>query len=559
MFKKLPLLSFVFFMGLVSYAQTIVSTTPQNRNVILEEFTGINCVYCPDGHAIAQAIQNANPDRVSLINIHTGSFANPSGSQPDFRTPWGAAIASQGGVTGYPAGQVNRHVFPGRSMTSGKTAMGRGSWTVSANEILAMPSYVNVGVEAVIDVQTRVLTVHVEAYYTGDSPESTNRLNVALLQNNTRGPQTGGGQGNNYNHMYRLVDLLTGQWGETINQTTQGTFVDRTFTYTIPADYRNVEAVLEDMEIVAFVAEGQEEIISGNRTLPDYTGVGIANDIGIEEIKEINPVCLDELGPKVVIKNYGENTLNSLNITYKINGETFTHNWTGELKTFRSEEVELPAVPFNLQENNTLEVLLPNDDNNSNNTASTSFNKAVEGSGTLKLEITTDAWAYEFRWELRDSNYEVIESGRGYRSNTPYYIDMTVPEGCYYFIAYDTAGDGGTRVRLRDHNGVILVNLSGNWGGLKESQFGSDGVLSINQSSLEKINIYPNPAQDQVFISNAENASIQIFDVLGKVVLSQKISTATQAIDVSRLQTGSYFIKIDLDGTTTTKKLMVTK
>ena len=34
-------------------AQMYVSTTPAHRNVILEEFTGRNCQYCPDGHAIA--------------------------------------------------------------------------------------------------------------------------------------------------------------------------------------------------------------------------------------------------------------------------------------------------------------------------------------------------------------------------------------------------------------------------------------------------------------------------------------------------------------------------
>src|SRR5690625_7333412 len=77
---------------------------------------------------------------------------------------------------------------------------------------MSTPSYLNMAVEATLDIDTRELTVHVEAYYTGDSPKSTNRLNVALLQNNTLGPQAGGGMGNEYVHMRRLVDLLTGQW-----------------------------------------------------------------------------------------------------------------------------------------------------------------------------------------------------------------------------------------------------------------------------------------------------------------------------------------------------------
>lgn len=198
-------------------AQTFVSTTPQNKKVILEEFTGVNCVYCPQGHTIANNIKNANPDNVFLINIHVGNFATPGAGQPDFRTSFGTAIANQSGLTGYPAGTVNRTVFSGLGMATGSTAMGRGNWTNASNQILGQSSYVNVAVQGQINAQTNELTVTVETYYTGSSPVATNKLNVALLQNNTLGPQTGGNMGNNYNHMHRLVHMLTGQWGTDIN------------------------------------------------------------------------------------------------------------------------------------------------------------------------------------------------------------------------------------------------------------------------------------------------------------------------------------------------------
>ena len=130
----------VFGLALNMFAQTIVGTDPENKNVVLEEFTGIHCVYCPDGHAIAQAIYDAHPDDVVLINIHTGGYASPSSGEPDFRTPWGDAIAAQSGLTGYPAGTVNRHLFPGWSQGSG-TAMSRGQWNGAANQIMAEGSY----------------------------------------------------------------------------------------------------------------------------------------------------------------------------------------------------------------------------------------------------------------------------------------------------------------------------------------------------------------------------------------------------------------------------------
>ena len=51
-------LAILTFCSLKTQAQTIVSTTPENKNAILEEFTGIYCVYCPDGHLIANNLKD---------------------------------------------------------------------------------------------------------------------------------------------------------------------------------------------------------------------------------------------------------------------------------------------------------------------------------------------------------------------------------------------------------------------------------------------------------------------------------------------------------------------
>ncbi len=217
---KKVIFTLLFVLPLFVFGQTIVDTEPQDKNVVLEQYTGINCGFCPQGSAIANQIYNANPDRVVVIAVHTGSFANPGAGQPDFRTPFGPSLLGQTGITGFPAGTLNRHVFPGFEMTPGGTGMGRGNWTSAANQILPEPSYLNVGAEAQIDLTTRELTVDVEVYYTGDSPLATNKLNVALLQDKTYAYQAGGGS--DYEHNNRLVHLLSGQWGADITSTTEG-------------------------------------------------------------------------------------------------------------------------------------------------------------------------------------------------------------------------------------------------------------------------------------------------------------------------------------------------
>lgn len=81
--KRFTLLAFLFC-AFGAFGQTFVSTTAENKNVVLEEFTGIYCTFCPDGHVQAQNLANNNPGDVVLVNIHTGSFAQPSGGDPDF-------------------------------------------------------------------------------------------------------------------------------------------------------------------------------------------------------------------------------------------------------------------------------------------------------------------------------------------------------------------------------------------------------------------------------------------------------------------------------------------
>jgi len=245
--------------GSLTLAQTLVTTQPMNKNVILEDFTGIHCQYCPDGHEIAQSILDNNPGRSAVVSIHQGIYAVPNTGEPDYRTPFGDALANQTGLTGYPSGTVNRHVFSGSN-----TALNRGDWVTSSNIILDQPSPVNVGIESDFDSITRLLTVHVELYYTSASSASTNYINVALIQDHIFGPQTGGGAGNDYEHMHMLRYFITGQWGDAVTPTTQGTLVERTYNYTVPDAYNSVPCVVSNCQVAVYVAEGHQEILSGD-------------------------------------------------------------------------------------------------------------------------------------------------------------------------------------------------------------------------------------------------------------------------------------------------------
>jgi len=544
MIKKLSSLLIFLLLGLSSIAQTIVSTSPENKKVILEEYTGIHCVWCPSGHAIAQAIQNAHPGNVFLINVHVGGYAVPGAGEPDFRTPFGTAIAAEAGVPFYPSGSINRHVFTGSS-----SAMDRGLWTNAANTYLAQSSYVNVGVEADIDVSNNELTVHMEGYYTGNSPQGSNLLNIALLQNNTKGPQTGGNMGNQYNHMHRLVYLVTGQWGVTLPTTTTGTFVDETYTYTIPAAYNGVPVELADLEVVAFITETHQEIASGSGCFPTFTGITNANDANVRYLEDLADSCSGVVTPKVNIQNLGQNTITSLYITYSINsGTEHTFNWTGEITTLHNETIELPALNYSTLATNVINVHVPNDDDNSNNDTSYSFDQAIDATTTIDMELHTDNWGSEVRWNIKDTDGVTLYNGGPYGNNQTINETFELPQYCYTFNLIDTYGDGGGAVTLTDSDGTQIFHTNGAYGSGESKNFSTDGyvvvVLGINSEEFENLVIYPNPASTVLNIINGENSTMEVYNMLGQILYSKSNISINEQVQVSQFTNGTYFVKI---------------
>lgn len=85
-------------------------------------------------------------------------------------------------------------------------------------------------------------------------------------------------------------------------------------------------------------------------------------------------------------------------------------------------------------------------------------------------------------------------------------------------------------------------------------------VTSVNDfSSKNEIRIYPNPAKNSLTISfeNNNSSTIQIVDITGKIVLTKKLIKTIERLDISSLQNGMYFIKIQSNEKDFVQKLIV--
>ncbi|MBL6663070.1 MAG: Omp28-related outer membrane protein [Flavobacteriales bacterium] len=265
--KKLLLIATIVSFSL--NAQNLVDTTQvENKNVLLEEYTGRLCPYCPDGHKIANDIKVANPNDIVLIRVHTGGYAPTS--YPNLNTDFGSALAGQSGISGYPTGTINRHVFSGSAMS-----MGRNAWASVSSDVLLEQAVLNIGMNAVVDTATRKLYVEVEVFYNEDQDVDFNRLNVAVLQDDIIGSQSGASSFNpadgsdaEYKHKHILRHLPTGQWGEKIDSISAGTLVYKQVFYNLPENIQGVDLKLEDLDIAVFVTEDRQEVLNTTHMKP---------------------------------------------------------------------------------------------------------------------------------------------------------------------------------------------------------------------------------------------------------------------------------------------------
>ena len=242
----LSLIIVLFSLELLN-AQQYVVTTPTNKNVLLEEYTGGYCSYCPNGHRIANEVAAKYPGRVFPVNIHAGNFAYTT--YPNMTTTQGDEYNNNFGVTSYPTGILNR---------VGQVSYTQ--WEAKVDEMMKENAIVNIAGDYTINAATRTVQITVEMYYTGNSSQSTNYLTIYMLQDDIVGYQAGSNLNptqivdGQYNHTHVFRSAITSTWGDAVSPTTAGSLITKTYTYTIPQSIGSPNGVDVDLNKVYFVA-----------------------------------------------------------------------------------------------------------------------------------------------------------------------------------------------------------------------------------------------------------------------------------------------------------------
>jgi hypothetical protein len=185
--------------------------TNTNRNVLIEDFTGHKCVFCPAAADLAHALHEADPSRVYIASIHAGpdgigdfQSVSPPDYPLDFTNPEGVEIGlyfgeNDGGFPGNPRGTVNR-------FNNGTIFQSPTQWTSMVNDQLSSNNLkINIQSELNYYEETKGAFLHVELDPVDANVSENLGITVYLLEDSLVGDQKMSDNSHNSNYIHRDI------------------------------------------------------------------------------------------------------------------------------------------------------------------------------------------------------------------------------------------------------------------------------------------------------------------------------------------------------------------
>ena len=242
------------------------------RNVMIEDYTGHQCVFCPAAADEAKAIEDNNPGRAFVATLHAAPNASGTSSFQavkttgtkfirDFTTPEGKAIAGQiaaahGGAVGNPTGTVNRI-----QTEAGELFLNKNLWSDITDSLLNTSLIANVQAKSSYFTSTRGVFIHTQVEFREDISGEFAIVIYALDNEIIDWQKNGSTDDPDYHHHnVHIGNVFAGEaFGRTFvnGPVTVGQKFEKDFSYQLPADLPK-----EDMHFLIFVVnKGTEEVL----------------------------------------------------------------------------------------------------------------------------------------------------------------------------------------------------------------------------------------------------------------------------------------------------------
>ena len=168
-----------------------------------------------------------------------------------------------------------------------------------------------------------------------------------------------------------------------------------------------------------------------------------------------------------------------------------------------------------------------------------------------KVTVTFTTFDVEYGWDALyvhngpDASYPIIDSGNPPTANFPAggYYGNTIPG------PFTSSHSSGALTF------VFMSDYAFPYPGWEASVFCSP--LSVEDQAFESFTYYPNPVENNLVLRAVnEIQTVNIFNLLGQEVMTLSPNATTPTINLESLQTGTYLMKVSIDGNEKTYRIL---
>lgn len=182
--------------------------------------------------------------------------------------------------------------------------------------------------------------------------------------------------------------------------------------------------------------------------------------------------------------------------------------------------------------------------------------------GNDTLQDTAHVYVFAKKWNAVTQQNDTIGRGHVRFTEADYWTAFTCP---IYYTTFDTPDSITIRLTPteRDLDGMGIC-LGNNDNGTC-SFFSVDNLTlhevttGLTNTTAEQFKLFPNPATDKVYIATttpAKNISYTVVDATGKTISGQTLYNTGDAIDISTLRSGIYFMVVNNNGAVSAQKIV---
>jgi hypothetical protein len=236
------------YVNLPDVADCPVPTFPDVTNpvktVLIEEFTGHKCVYCPTGaDYIHQIQQQSYGNRVIVLAIHASGLADPETGNfsLDLRPgTHGEDLYADFLIPAEPRAMFNREKLDGTNFAYGTPS----TWQAKVETVLAEAPMITMQVINNYDSATRKLCSHIKTKFLASNSQNL-KIAIWIAEDSIHGYQSNNNPGlgpdpiPDYVFMDVMRDEFVGTYGEilTSGSVAQDSAVIRTYKKILPAEW----------------------------------------------------------------------------------------------------------------------------------------------------------------------------------------------------------------------------------------------------------------------------------------------------------------------------------